>query len=105
MKRGLNETCHGFFSALANPTRLAIMENLMGREMNVSELAETLRQEQSMISHNLQLLEQCSFVFSETRGRNKYVTANMDTMDALMSIVKNHVERHCELYDRCPHRR
>ena len=45
MNRGLNKTCYGFFSALANPTRLAIIENLMDGEMNVSELAETLSQE------------------------------------------------------------
>ena len=102
MKRGVNKTCLGFFSALANPTRLAIMENLMGREMSVSELAETLSQEQSMISHNLKLLELCSLVFSETRGRRKIVTANADTMGALLRLVERHGEKNCELYGRCP---
>jgi len=68
MNRGVNETCLGFFSALANPTRLAIVENLMGREMSVSEIAETLSQEHSMVSLNLKLLERCSLVFSETRA-------------------------------------
>jgi len=95
LNRGLNETCLGFFSALANPTRLASMENLMGREMSVSELAAALGQEQSMVSHNLKLLERCSLVFSETRGRRKYVTANADTMGALLSLVERHGERYC----------
>ena len=105
MNRGLNETCYGFFSALANPTRLAIMENLMDGEMSVSELAETLSQEQSMVSHNLKLLERCRLVFSETRGRRKYVTANVDTLGALLRLVERHGERHCDLYGRCPHQR
>jgi len=26
LNRGMNETCYGFFSALANPTTLAIIE-------------------------------------------------------------------------------
>ena len=105
MNRGLNETCYGFFSALDNPTRLAIIEKLMDREMSVTELAETLSQEQSMVSHNLKLLERCSLVFSETRGRRKYVTANVDTLGGLLSLVERHGERYCELYGRCPHQR
>jgi len=105
LNRGLNETCYGFFSALANPTRLAIIEKLMDREMSVSELAAALSQGQSMISHNLKLLERCSLVFSETRGRRKYVTANVDTVDALLSLVERHGERYCEHYGSCPHQR
>jgi len=68
LNRGMNETCYGFFSALANPTRLAIIEKLMDREMCVSELAVALGQQQSMMSHNLKPLEKCSLVFSETAG-------------------------------------
>jgi len=105
LNRGVNETCLGFFSALANPMRLAIMENLMGREMSVSELAAALGQEQSMVSHNLKPLERCSLVFSEARCRRKYVTANADTMGALLRLVKDHGERHCEHYGHCPHQR
>ena len=105
MNRGLNETCLGFFSALANPTRLAIIENLRDREMSVSELAAALGQEQSMISHNLKPLERCSLVFSETRGRRKYVTANVDTLGGLLSLVERHGKNHCEHYGRCPHQR
>jgi len=38
MKRVLAETCYGFFSTLANPTRLAIMEKLKSEPMNVSTI-------------------------------------------------------------------
>ena len=96
MNRGMNELCYGFFSALANPTRLAIMERLMDAEMSISELASALGQEQSMVSHNIMQLERCCLVFSETRGRRKYVTANVDTVGALLGVVEGHRERCCE---------
>lgn len=105
MNRGMNETCYGFFSALANPTRLAIIEKLMEGELSVSDLAAALNQEHSMVSHNLKLLERCSLVFSETRGKKKYVTANADTLGALLSLVERRGERNCEHYGRCPHQR
>ena len=102
MNRGINETCYGFFAALANPTRLAIIEALMDRELSVTGLAEALGQEQSMVSHNLKLLERCSLVFSERRGKRKYVMANRDTVGALLRLAERHIEKFCG-NARCPH--
>jgi DNA-binding transcriptional ArsR family regulator len=70
MKKGLSETCHRFFSVLSNPTRLAALETLMEGSMNVSQLAESLGQEQSMVSHNLRPLVRCRFVEVERRGKD-----------------------------------
>jgi len=39
-----------FFSTLANPLRLAILELLRDGPKNVTQIAEALKQEQSMIS-------------------------------------------------------
>jgi DNA-binding transcriptional ArsR family regulator len=105
MNKGMNETCYGFFSALANPTRLAIVENLMDGELNVSELAAALGQEQSMISHNLKPLERCGLVSLEARGRRKFVKANLETLGALLGLVERHGERSCERYGSCPHQK
>jgi len=93
MKKGQNEVCYGFFSSLANPTRLAILERLMDGEMNVSSLATELGLEQSMISHNVRLLEECGIVHSERRGKEKYVAPDRDTVDALFRVVERHAER------------
>ena len=60
MKRGLGDVCYGFFSTLANPTRIAILERLQDGPMNVSRVAALLDLEQSMVSHNLKLLEKCN---------------------------------------------
>jgi len=101
MKKGLNEVCYGFFSSLANPTRLAILERLRDGEMNVSGLAAELGLEQSMVSHNVKLLEECRIVRSERRGKEKYITPNRDTVDALFRVVERHAERCCASRGSC----
>lgn len=101
MKKGLNEVCYGFFSSLANPTRLAILERLMDGEMNVSGLAKELCLEQSMVSHNLKLLEKCRFVFSAKRGKEKYVTVNREIVDALFRVAERHADKYCDSAGNC----
>lgn len=102
MKRGLSNICYGFFSTLANPTRLAILETLKDGPMNVSSLAGALRQEQSMISHNLRLLETCNYIMSERRGKEKVLSLNEDTVDALFNIVEKHGNVYCQQKGLCP---
>ncbi len=104
MKRDLSEICYGFFSTLANPTRLAILEKLSQGEMNVTGLASEIGQEQSMVSHNLKILEQCSFVFSERRGKEKYVSLNDDTVNSIFGIVEEHENKYCKAAGNCPYR-
>lgn len=102
MKRGLSEICYGFFSTLANPTRIAILERLQDGPLNVSGLAKLLEQEQSMVSHNLKLLERCNFITSEKRGKEKYVFANVKTIDALFDLVEMHAHDSCNVTGICP---
>ena len=102
MKRGLSDMCYGVFSTLANPTRIAILERLQDGPMNVSGLATLLEQEQSMISHNLKLLERCNFISSEKRGKEKYVFVNVDTVEELFKLVENHAHNSCKLIGNCP---
>ena len=102
MKRGLSDMCYGFFSTLANPTRIAILERLQDGPMNVSGLANLLDQEQSMISHNLKLLEKCNFISSEKRGKEKYVFVNDATVPALFDLVETHAHDSCKVTGVCP---
>jgi DNA-binding transcriptional ArsR family regulator len=101
MKRGLNETCHLFFSTLANPTRLAILELLREGPRNVTAISEALNQEQSMISHNLKPLERCRFVFSERRKKERIYSLNKETMEQLFKIFGYHAEKYCPTGGRC----
>jgi len=102
MKRGLSEVCYGFFSTLANPTRLATLEALREGPMNVSSIAKALCQEQSMVSHNIRPLEKCRLVYSERRGKEKVYSLNAETVEALFKVVENHAENHCPFKGDCP---
>ncbi|MGD2201587.1 MAG: metalloregulator ArsR/SmtB family transcription factor [Candidatus Bathyarchaeota archaeon] len=104
VKKGVSETCYRFFSTLANPTRLAALENLSERAMNVSEIAEKVGQEQSMVSHNLRPLVRCRFVRVEKRGREHYYSLNHETIEPLFKIVENHAANHCPTGGRCQER-
>jgi DNA-binding transcriptional ArsR family regulator len=101
MKHGLSETCHLFFSTLANPTRLAILELLRDGPKNVTEISEALNQEQSMISHNLRPLERCRFVFSERRKKQHFYSLNKETMEQLFKTFSYHAKKYCPTEEKC----
>jgi len=101
MKKGLSETCYRFFVNLANPTRLATLEQLMKKPMSVNELAEALGQEQSMISHNLKPLLECNFVYSKRDGKKRIYSVNEETVGALFKTVENHAEKFCPTGGKC----
>jgi ArsR family transcriptional regulator len=105
LKRGLSETCYGFFSTLANPTRLAILEKLRERDMSVTELVGALGQEQSMVSHNLQQLARCGLVRSQKEGKSNVYRLNRETMEAIFKVVEDHAENRCPLGGSCPNSR
>ena len=101
MKQNLSETCNQFFSTLANPTRLAILELLRDGPRNVTEISEALNQEQSMISHNLKPLERCRFVFSERRKKEHFYSLNKETIEQLFKIFSYHAKKYCPTEGKC----
>jgi DNA-binding transcriptional ArsR family regulator len=101
MKKGLTNTCHRFFTNLANPTRLAAIEQLMEKPMSVNELAITLGQEQSMISHNLKPLLQCNIISIEKQGKKHVYTANQETLTPIFSVIENHAAKFCPTGGKC----
>jgi len=101
LKKGLSKACHLFFSTLANPTRLAILELLREGPKNVTQMSEALNQDQSMISHNLKPLVRCGFVFVERRWRERIYSINKETMEAIFKIIDNHMKKYCPKKGRC----
>jgi len=102
LKKGLTDLCYGFLSTLANPTRLAIMEKLYESDLNVTQLSEALKQDQSMISHNLKKLTRCRLIYSQRSGKSTVYSLNRDTAEAIFNAVKNHAEKHCPYKGSCP---
>lgn len=101
MKLDLSETCHVFFSTLANSTRLAILELLRKGPRNVSTIADELKLEQSLVSHNLKKLEKCNFVFAERKLKEKIYTLNKETMEPLFKVFDFHAKKYCPEKGKC----
>lgn len=74
----------------------------MKGSFNVSGLADDLGQEQSMVSHNLKLLEGCHFISSERHGKEKYVSLNREIIEPLFELVEEYSEAYCKEGTECP---
>lgn len=105
MKHGLTDLCYGFFSTLANPTRLAIIELLDRAPMSVTQMVEALGQEQSMVSHNLRPLVQCKFVRVVRQGKSRVYSLNHESLDPVLQAVEIHASKFCGNRANCPARR
>jgi ArsR family transcriptional regulator len=70
-----------FFAALANATRLRIVERLLtDPELTVSELALALRISQPRVSWHLRLLELGGVVSTRREGRLTYCSIDLETI-------------------------
>ncbi|MGD8546212.1 MAG: metalloregulator ArsR/SmtB family transcription factor [Candidatus Bathyarchaeota archaeon] len=101
MKYNLSKTCHLFFSTLSTPSRLGILEALEESPRNVSQLVNSLNQEQSMISHNLKSLARCGFVFVEKKGRERVYFLNREIMEPMFKLIDKHMKKYCPENKEC----
>lgn len=101
MKKGLTAICYKFFTNLSNPTRLAMLEKLAEKPLSVNELAQSLGQEQSMISHNLKPLLHCRFIYAERQGKKHIYSVNQETINALFTVIENHAKKFCPSGGKC----
>ncbi|MCW4024023.1 MAG: metalloregulator ArsR/SmtB family transcription factor [Candidatus Bathyarchaeota archaeon] len=101
MKKSLTQICHKFFTNLANPTRLAIIEQLMQKPMSVTDLADALGQEQSMISHNLKPLLACNIILLEKQGKKHIYAPNKETLTPIFKAIENHAQKFCPTGGKC----
>jgi len=101
MKKGLTKICYRFFNTLSNPTRLAALEQLIEKPMSVNELAITLGQEQSMISHNLKPLIQCNLIVIKRQGKKHIYSVNEETIHPIFEAIENHAQKFCPTGGKC----
>ncbi len=83
------------FSALANPTRLRILERLAAEgEVSVSELAGHLRMSQPRISWHLSLMRRGGLVRQRKEGRQVHCSVDLDNIRrhqlALWELLTQH---------------
>jgi DNA-binding transcriptional ArsR family regulator len=101
VKKGLTAICYRFFTNLANPTRLDIIEQLMIKPLSVNELAAATGQEQSMISHNLKPLLECNIITLKKQGKKHVYAANQETLRPIFQAIDNHTQRFCPTGGKC----
>lgn len=86
-----------YFQALAEPTRLRILNLLREGEHNVGELAEVCGYTAANMSRHLAVLMQQGFVKREGRGTSVYYQIADPTIYALCDLVCNRImQQHSE---------
>jgi ArsR family transcriptional regulator, arsenate/arsenite/antimonite-responsive transcriptional repressor len=75
------------FRALADPTRLRIVDLLRGGERCVCELTEALDTAQSLLSFHLRALKDAGLVADRRDGRWAYYCLNIDAFVQLEEFV------------------
>jgi len=77
-----------WFHALADETRLGIVERLRAGERCVCDLTDDLEASQSRLSFHLKTLKDAGIVTDRRQGRWVYYALNPDTMEAMEAFVK-----------------
>ena len=88
------------FSALADPTRRAILARLAKGEATVMELAEPFEMTQPAISRHLKVLEGAGLIARRVEGTKRpcrLAKAGIEAVDQWLAMLRNALERN---YDR-----
>jgi len=91
--------CHSyelFFEAFSNKTRMRIVQALMHSPKSVTEIINSVGEEQSTVSHNLKKLSQCNFLEFRVEGKQRIYSLNKDTIVPILELVERHVKTHCK---------
>ncbi|MGO4927854.1 ArsR/SmtB family transcription factor [Fundicoccus sp. Sow4_D5] len=80
------------FKVLADPTRLAILRLLEGKELNVTAISEGLEMEQSAISHQLKTLKDARLVKARRDGKSMIYSQLDGHVYEILAQMFTHVE-------------
>ena len=101
MENFSNEAYYLFFSALANRTRLAIIDVLKEGPKNISGVSDALEQDESAVAYNLKRLENYAIVRSEGSGKEKLYSLNMEIVEPLSELLAFHTNKYCPGLKNC----
>jgi ArsR family transcriptional regulator, cadmium/lead-responsive transcriptional repressor len=85
-----------FFKGLGDPTRIRIVEALLQKERNVSELLKLLGIPQSNISNHLACLKWCGYITSRKEGTSIYYQITDDRVKKIIGLARDLVADHAE---------
>lgn len=86
---------HIFFKNLSNPLKIKIITTLQKKNMSVTELCKTLKEEQSKLSHALTNLKFCNIVTSKREGKTQIYSLNKKTIIPILKLIDQHRMHSC----------
>jgi DNA-binding transcriptional ArsR family regulator len=90
-----------FFHGLANPTRLRIVQSLLEKDKNVSELVEELQIKQSQVSNQLACLKWCGYVSTRQEGKFIYYEIKDERVREILRLASEVVSDNAAHISQC----
>jgi DNA-binding transcriptional ArsR family regulator len=88
------------FSALADPTRRAILDRLALGDATVNQIAEPFAMTQQAISKHLKVLERASLISRTRSAQSRPCVLDTEHLDAAAGWIASHREIWAERHDR-----
>jgi DNA-binding transcriptional ArsR family regulator len=88
------------FSALADPTRRAILERLARSEATVNQLAEPFAMTQQAISKHLKVLERARLITRTRTAQSRPCVLDTEHLDSAAGWIARHRQVWAERHDR-----
>jgi len=85
-----------FFKGLGDPTRIRIVEALLEKQRNVSELIKILGIPQSNISNHLACLKWCGYITSRKEGTSIYYQITDERVKKIVALAREIIADHAE---------
>ena len=79
------------FKVFGDTTRIKILYALMGKELCVADIAETIRATQSAVSHQLRTLKQSRLVRAKRDGKNVIYSLSDDHVYTMLAQGMTHI--------------
>lgn len=90
-----------FFKGLGDLTRLRIVEALLEKERNVSELIKLIRVPQSNISNHLACLKWCGYITSRKERTSVYYQITDERVKKIVELAREIIADHAESLYAC----
>lgn len=91
---------HKCMEILGNEVRMNIIQLLMEKDRTVLEICKELKKEQSLVSHSLKQLRECSFVDFKKQGKQNlyYLKSEIfkDKNKTLIEMFEEHIKKYCK---------
>lgn len=90
-----------FFHGLSNPTRFKIVQSLLEKEMNVTELMDELGLKQAQVSNQLACLKWCGYVSTRQEGKFIYYQIKDERVREILNLATQLVNDNAHHISQC----